>query len=59
MKLEFSRQIFKNIDKTFHENPSVGAELLRADGQIDMTELTVAFRSSANKPNKVTLLALK
>jgi len=37
----------------------VGAELLRDDRQTDMTELIVAFRSFANKLNKVTLLALK
>ena len=28
----------------------VGAELFRADGQTDMTKLTVALRNSANAP---------
>jgi len=36
MKLEFSRHIFeKSSNITFHENPSVGAELFHADGQTD------------------------
>jgi len=30
----------------------VGAELFHADGQTDMTKLTVAFRSFANASNK-------
>jgi hypothetical protein len=30
----------------------VGVELFHADGQTDMTKLTVAFRSFANAPNK-------
>jgi len=29
----------------------VGAELFHADGQIDMTQLIVAFLSFANAPN--------
>jgi hypothetical protein len=29
----------------------VGAELLHADGQTDMTKLIVAFRNFANAPN--------
>ena len=31
---------------------SVGAELLHADGQADMTKLTVAFRNFANAGKK-------
>jgi hypothetical protein len=30
----------------------VGAELFHADGQTDMTKLTVAFRNFANAPKK-------
>ena len=29
----------------------MGAELLRADGQMDVTKLIVAFRKFANEPN--------
>jgi len=31
---------------------SVGAELFHADGQTDMTKLTVAFRNFANAPQE-------
>ena len=31
---------------------SVGAEFLHADGQADMTKVTVAFRNFANAANK-------
>ena len=33
MKLEFSRQILENTP--FHENPSIGAELLHVDRRTD------------------------
>jgi hypothetical protein len=36
VKREFSRQIFEKYSNTeFYENPSLGAQLLRADGQTD------------------------
>jgi hypothetical protein len=44
----------------FHETPSNGAELFHADRRTHMTRLIVAFRNSANAPDKklqlVTLL---
>jgi len=58
MKRVFSRQILENTDIKFHENPSGGSRVV-ACGQTDMLELTVAFRNFANKPNKVTFLALR
>jgi hypothetical protein len=48
MKLVFSRQIFEKYSKIkFHENPSSGSTVIRADRQTDMTELIVAFRNFA------------
>ena len=38
-----------------HQNPSVGAELLHADGRTDMTNLIIAFRNFANAPKNSTL----
>ena len=52
MKLQFSGQIFEEIlNITFHQNPSSGSRVVpygQADGQTDMTKLTVAFRNFAN-----------
>jgi hypothetical protein len=43
---EFFRQVFeKYANIKFHENTSMGAEMLHPDGQADMTKLT------ANTPN--------
>ena len=54
MKRELSRQIFggeKNIQTPiFIKIRSVGAELFHADGQTDMTNLTVTFRKFARAP---------
>ena len=36
----------------FMKIPSEGADLFHADGQSDVTKLTVAFCSFANAPNK-------
>ena len=51
MKLEFSQQIFYKTLK-FPEIYSLGVELFhangRSDGQTDLTNLRVAFRSFAN-----------
>jgi len=50
--MNFYRQIiegFSNVMKI----PVAGAELFRADGRTDVTNLTVAFRSFANGPNKI------
>ena len=33
--------------------PSVGAELVHADGQADVTNLTAAFRNFANAPKNL------
>jgi len=61
MKLELSRQIFKNTPITnYMEILSVRAELFYADGrtergtdgQRDVTKLNVAFRNFANAPEK-------
>jgi hypothetical protein len=59
MKLEFSRQIFKNTQiSNFMKVPPVGAELFHADRQTDMMKLLVAFRNIAKRLNIniVTLL---
>jgi hypothetical protein len=54
MKTESSRQIFeKNLHIKFHQNPPVGIKLFHANGQTDI-KLEVAFRNSANSPNKRT-----
>jgi hypothetical protein len=37
----------------------LGAELFRADGQTDMTKLTVTFRNFANVPNKKNICSAK
>ena len=49
----FSKQSSK---VKFHGSPSSGSPGVQfgwQDGRIDMTELTVAFRSFANAPNKI------
>jgi len=49
MKLEFSLQIVKNFQISCFTNiRPLGAVLLHADGQTDMTKLIVAFRNFAN-----------
>ena len=51
MKREFSRQVFEKHSNTeCYENPTVGVQLLHAEGQTGMTKLTVAFPSFANVP---------
>jgi hypothetical protein len=54
MTLEFSRQIFEKYSNIkFHENPSCGGRVARADGRTaDMAELTVAFRNFAKALKK-------
>jgi hypothetical protein len=49
MKLEFSRQIFEK-PSIFMKIRPVAAELFPADGQTDMTKLTVASRNLAAAP---------
>jgi len=49
----FSTHLEKNTEKSnFVKILSVGTGLLYADGQTDMTKLTVAFRNFANAANK-------
>ena len=52
-----------NYPSRFSKNPqisnflkirAVGAELFRADGQTDMTNIIVAFRNLANRPEELT-----
>jgi hypothetical protein len=51
MKLDFSWQIFEKYSNIkFHENCSVGAELLHSDGQTDMMKLVVTLCNFANIP---------
>jgi hypothetical protein len=52
MKLEFSRRILeKNIQiSNFMKIRPVVAELFHADGQTDMTKLTVAYCNFAKAP---------
>ena len=49
MNIEYSRRIFEKSSSTkFIENPSSGSR--QKDGQTDMKNLLVAFRSFANEP---------
>ena len=49
MKPEFSRQISQNPSNiTFHENPSMGAQLFHAAGRTDTTKLTIVCPNFAN-----------
>ena len=49
--LELSRQIFENTQiSNFMKIRPMGVELFQADGQTDMTKLTVAFRNFVNAP---------
>jgi hypothetical protein len=53
MEIKFPRQIFeKTTNVKFHKNPSSGAELLHADGQISRHRHneSVAFRKFAKAP---------
>ena len=55
MKLKLSREIFDKKDPhilNFIKIRPVGAELLHADRQTDVTKLIVAFHNSANAHNK-------
>jgi hypothetical protein len=56
IKLEFYRQIFKiYLNIKFHKIPSVGAELLHADGHTDRhNESNDLFRNFANAPKNVS-----
>jgi len=49
MKLQFSRQIFKNYPTKFHETPSSGSCSMktdeRSDKLTDMTKVIIAFRN--------------
>jgi hypothetical protein len=42
----------KNLNIKLHDNPCGRGELFHADGQTDMSKLTVAFRNFANAPKK-------
>jgi len=56
MKLELSGDIFEKYSNVM-KIPSIGADLFhadaRTDGQMDMTELIVAFRSFPNVHKKI------
>jgi hypothetical protein len=54
MKLEFPDKFYKKNAQTssYIKIRPVGAELFHADGQTDMTKLTVAFHNSANRLEK-------
>jgi hypothetical protein len=63
MKLEFSRQILENTQtsKLIKIRP-VGAELFNADTRMDRQtdmKLIVAFRNTANAPNKLSVMLLQ
>ena len=54
MRLEFSGQIFEKFSNIkLREIRLVGTELFHADGQTDMTKLTVAFCDFANASKNV------
>ena len=60
IKPEFSRQIFeKYTNIKFHENLYSGSRVVPCwqRGQRDMTKLIVAFRTFANAPKNLLLLA--
>ena len=62
MKLEFSQQILKNTQRlNFMKIRPVGAELFnadgRADGQTEMTKITVAFRNFAKATENISEFA--
>ena len=51
IKIQFSRDLRKNTQiSNFMTIRPAAAEFLHADGQTDMTKLTVAFRNFANAP---------
>jgi hypothetical protein len=56
IKLEFSQQIKKNTNITFHKNRESSCSKRthggRTDGQTDITKLIVVFRNFANVPIK-------
>jgi hypothetical protein len=54
MKLELFRHVFEKKAQisSFNKIHPVVAELFLADGQMDMTKLTVAFRNFANLPER-------
>ena len=59
MRLEFFWQFFEKYSNiNFKKIISVGDELFHADGQTDMTKLTVAFRNFANAPKNCMLYTL-
>jgi len=61
IKPEFSRQILKKYTSIkFYENLYSGSRVVtcRQMGQRDMTKLIVAFRTFANAPINLLLLAL-
>jgi hypothetical protein len=53
MDLEFSGQIFEKYSAHSIKLRPVGAELFHADGQTDMTKLTVAFRNMETRLKRV------
>ena len=56
MKLEFSRQIFRKYSNIEYNGKLLsGLELFHADGQTDITKLTVVFRNLANGPKNFKL----
>jgi len=56
VKLEFSEQVFEKYSNVkFHENPSGVSRVLCA--QTDMTKLIISFRTSANAPKNIKILA--
>jgi hypothetical protein len=64
MKLEFSRQIFKNSQiSNFMKIRPVGAELFQAEGQTDgqtvMTKPLVSFRNFTNAPKNLMSIQKK
>jgi hypothetical protein len=53
-KLKFSQKIFEKYwSIKFSENPSVGAEMFDADGQMEMTKPVIAFRNFMNAPKNL------
>jgi hypothetical protein len=60
MKLEFSRQIFKNLNIKFHQNPSNGSRVVLCGGTDGHDEVNSLFRNFANaSKNQQNTLSLE
>jgi len=52
----FSTDFRKKLKRNFLQIGPLGAELLHADGQTDITKLTAVFRNFSNAPKNRTIV---